>query len=131
MIHELTTAPLALLDPKLNYKAYSVYGVKIGDDYNSIPRDKIQYYNNLQWFICEDDARFKVWERKVYLIKVPQGVVKWLNMVSPGDIEAKLGNPSDIEDGEIYRRYIFREKGVKALWSVAEDKLAGIVFGEF
>lgn len=84
MIHELTTTPLALLDPGLNYKAYSVYGVKIGDDYQWIPRDKIQYFNNLEWFICEDDARFKVWERKVYLIKVPQSVMRLLGIVSPG-----------------------------------------------
>lgn len=42
-----------------------------------------------------------------------------------------MGDASGIEEGEIYRRYIFGEKGVKVIWSVAEGKVTGIVFGEF
>jgi hypothetical protein len=127
---ELTNTPKALLDPKLNYKDYSVYGVKIGNESKLIPQDKIKGYNNRDWILCEDEAGFRIWERKVYLIKVPNGVMKALGINAQEDVEASFGKASNIEEGEIYRRYTFQDKGVKAHWALAENKLSGIVFGE-
>lgn len=126
---EISRDPMILANRKSEWASMSLYGIKLGDSQDRIPKKQIREEGNAGWIILTGGNRFRSGnDNRIDALGVwDQSLLGQLGVKSKEDIARLFGETTRVVPASASDTiYYFEDLHIRVIWSAMENRVTGV-----